>query len=365
MKILQLNSAKTFGGGEKHFVDLARGLQQRGQQVYFAVRQNCEWENRLYFLDNQQVLRLPLRNSADLISVFKLAKFIRQNRIDIVHAHPARDYVIASLAVRLAKRAKLILTRHVLFPVKSSRLLGNVSKIIAVSSGVEETLKLSFPNEKIVVIPNGIEIKADSELERKEMRQAFRFEHNISFDAFVVGTIGELKELKGQRDFVLAAKIIAEKIPEAFFVIVGKDNSRLQNFRTELKRLVKVFGLENRFLWLDWVENTATVLRALDVFVSPSHSESFGLAIVEAMVEKVPIVASQTAGAKEILRHRESGLLVPVHDPVVLAEEICRLKKDENLGLALAEKARREALEKFNLEKMIEATEKVYRSLFS
>ncbi|HXG85553.1 MAG TPA: glycosyltransferase family 4 protein [Pyrinomonadaceae bacterium] len=310
-------------------------------------------------------INLRLRNSFDVSSARKLAKFIRENNIEIVHAHLARDYPVASLAVRLAPNVKLVLTRHVLFPLNFLQkfVLGNISKVIAVSGAVETNLKKTFPAEKIAVIYNGIETEKWTNPDYRNLRESFRFAHDISFDALLIGIVGELKPLKGQEDFVLAARITARKFPEARFVIVGKDNSRGQNFRQKLKRLVKVFGLESRFLWLDWVEETIEPLAALDVFVSASHSESFGLAIVEAMASSRAVVATETDGAKEIIENDKTGKLASIGNPVELAETVGALLADENLRRVLGENARKAALERFGVERMISETEKVYREI--
>lgn len=365
MRILQISSARTFGGGEKHFVDLCRGLARRGHEVLVALRPTSKWQEKLDFVPPENFLRVSIRNSFGVFSAQRIAEFARENNIEIIHAHVARDYLPASLACRIAKAPKLVLTRHVLFPMKPFHRLAlkNVSRVIAVSDAAEINLEQIFPKEKIVVIPNGIEIEKWSDAVHENLRREFRSAHNISFDASLIGTVGELKLLKGQRDFVLAAKIIAEKLADAHFVVVGRDNSFNQSFRNELKRLVKIFNLENRFLWLDWVEETAPLLHALDVFVSASHSESFGLAILEAMASGAAIVAAATEGAKEILRDGETGLLAPVQAPLDLAEAISRFLRDENLRQTCGKKAREFAGENFSLERMIEETEKVYRQL--
>jgi glycosyltransferase involved in cell wall biosynthesis len=241
--------------------------------------------------------------------------------------------------------------------------LTNLSKAIAVSRAVEKQLQSLFLHDKIKIISNGIEVRELPAAEKTSLREAFRFEHDIPFDAFLIGTVGELKELKGQRDFVLAANLVAEKFPETHFVIVGKANSGNRAFRRELKRMVMVFGLMERFLWLNWVEDTTGLLNSLDVFVSPSHSESFGLAILEAMINQAAIVSTETEGAKELLQNGHSGLLVPVQDPVRLAEAIGKLLADEKLRIELGKNSARTATEKFDLEKMIAETEKLYQSL--
>ena len=118
MNILQINSANSFGGGEKHLVGLAAGLKLAGHEVFFAVRRGNCWQLKLKDFDSQRIFGLPLYNAFDFLSAARLAKIIKQNKIEIVHAHVARDYPLAVLAARLAGgRAAVVLTRHVLFPL--------------------------------------------------------------------------------------------------------------------------------------------------------------------------------------------------------------------------------------------------------
>ncbi len=367
MRILHVSSAKDFGGGERHFVDLLRGLTQRGHEVFVALRPSNKWEKRLDFLPAKNILHVSLRNSFGVLSATRIAEFIRENKIEIVHAHVARDYIPASLACRIAKNVRFVLTRHVLFPLKSVHrfTLNNLSKAIAVSKPVEANLQHIFSKEKVVLVSNGIDVEQLKNADRRKLREAFRFEHNISFDAFLIGTVGELKVLKGQRDFILAAQLVLREFPDARFIVVGKDHSFKQDFRRELKRLVKIFRMENNFLWLDWTEDTAHLLAALDVFVSASHTESFGLAILEAMAIGAAIAATGTEGANELLQTDVSGKLVPVKSPMGLAEAIAELLRSEELRAKLGANAQKRAGEKFNLERMIDETEKVYRSVSS
>ncbi|MBC7899052.1 MAG: glycosyltransferase family 4 protein [Saprospiraceae bacterium] len=363
MRLLQISSAKVFGGGERHFVDLCRGLQARGHSVFAALRPTNEWQSRLDFLPAENILHVSIRNSFGILSANKMAGFIRDNQIEIVHAHVARDYIPASIACVLTKNAKFVLTRHVLFPLKPFNrfALKNLSKAIAVSAGVETALQKVFPRPRIEVIPNGIDIENWSNADHGKLREEFRFLHSIPFDAPLVGTVGELIPLKGQRDFVLAANEIVKSFPDAHFVVVGKDNTIDKKFRRELKRLVKVFRLDERFLWLDWVDDTAELLAALDIFVSASHSESFGLAILEAMATGTAVVATQTEGARELLVEKE--LLVPIKDPVKLADMICSYLKDPEKRQGSVVKAQALASEKFSLVRMIDQTEALYQDV--
>lgn len=363
MRILQITSARTFGGGERHLVDLCKGLSARGHDVFVAIRPTNQWQEKLAFLPLENILRVSLRNSLGVLSARRIAAFTRKNKVQIIHAHVARDYIPASIASLLVKKARFVLTRHVLFPLQPFNrfALKNLSKAIAVSSAVEASLQKVFPANKIATIPNGIEIEKWAGRDRQKLREEFRFLHEIPFDAPLIGTVGELVLLKGQRDFVLAANEVAKKFPEARFVVVGKDNSLDKHFRRELKRLVKVFRLDASFLWLDWVEDTAPLLAALDIFVSASHSESFGLAILEAMATGNAVVCTETAGARELLEGED--VFVPLKDPVALAGRICSLLEDEESRLAFGARAQQMARERFSIDRMIDETEKLYRGL--
>ena len=364
VRILHISSAKTFGGGERHLVDLCRELNRRGHDVFVAMRPTSEWQHRLDFLPRENFLHVSIRNSFGMFSAKRIASFAEKKGIDIIHAHVARDYLTASIAARSAKGVRLVLTRHVVFSMKPFHrfALRNVDAAIAVSPAVRVQLERVFPVEKIRVIPNGIGFAAISDEAKNDMARGFRELHAIPHGAPLVATLGELKVLKGQRDFVLAANEIVKRIPNVRFVVAGKDNTMDKQFRRELKRLVRVLGMEEKFLWLDWLDDTAPLLAAANVFVSPSHSESFGLAILDAMAAGTAVVATATDGARELIRDPDT--LAPIKDPLALATKICRLLEDTDKRTELAAMLQNTARENFGLDKMIDATEELYRSFF-
>lgn len=362
MRVLQISSAKTFGGGERHLVDLCRELEQRGHDVFIALRPTNEWQDRLDFLPRENFLHVSIRNSFGMFSSGRIGRFIDDNRIDIVHAHVARDYLAAGIAARSAKNVKFVLTRHVVFPLKPFHrfALRNVSAAIAVSPVVRQQLEKIFPAGKVRLIPNGIDITAPPGDEQNP-GAGFRDLHSIPPDAALVVTLGELKLLKGQRDFVLAANEIVKRFPDCHFVIAGQDHSLDKKVRRELKRLVRVFGLEERFLWLDWLEDISPLLDAADIFVSPSHSESFGLAILDAMAAGTPVVATATDGARHLVRDPDA--LVPIRDPLALAEKIAWFLENDAAREELGKTLQATAMETFGLGRMIDSTEALYHEI--
>ena len=364
MRILQISSAKTFGGGERHFVDLCRELTARGHDVFVALRPSNEWQARLDFLPPERFLYVSIRNSFGMFSAGRIGRYIQKEKIDIVHAHVARDYLAASIAVRSAGSGKLVLTRHVVFPLKSFHrfALRNVDAAIAVSPPVRIQLEKIFPADKVRVIMNGINFSEDLSAVAVAGRE-FREMHGIPHEARLIVTLGELKLLKGQRDFVLAANEVIKQFPETYFVVAGKDNLLDQRFRRELKRLVRVLGHEERFLWLDWLDDTSPLLGAADIFISPSHSESFGLAILDAMAAGTPVIATATDGAKELIPNADA--LVPIKDPVALAATIGRFLENDAARQELGKLLHSTARERFGLDRMIDATEALYQEFNS
>ena len=363
MRILQVSSARTYGGGERHLVDLSRELQKRGHEIFIALRPTNEWQDRLDFIPPENFLHVSIRNSFGMFSAKRIGRFLKDKNIDIIHAHVARDYLAASIACRITEETKFVLTRHVLFSMKPFHkfALRNVDAAIAVSQGVSEQLEKLFPKRKITIIPNGLTMHDAGD--RQRLGLAFRDLHHIPLDAPLVGTVGELKPLKGQRDFVLAANEIVKTLPDCRFVVAGKDNTIDQKFRRELKRLVKVFELDDRFLWLDWVEDLSPMLSALDIFVSPSHSESFGLAILEAMANQTAVIATATDGARDLLANDD--IIVPVADPVALGTAITEIISDKDKCRRIGDKLGELARERYSLERMILATEELYTNVLS
>lgn len=361
MRILQITSAKNFGGGERHFRDLAFGLTERGHEVFAAIRPTNQWQERLDFLPKEKILFVSIRNSFGMFSAKRMARFIQANDIDIVHAHVARDYLAASVAARIANRTKLVITRHVLFPLKPFHriALKNVDAAVAVSPAVAVELANIFPRNKIHTIPNGLDVSIPENADK--LGREFRAFHKIPIEAPLVLAIGELKPLKGQIDLVLAAAEVVKKIPDAHFCITGVDNSSGSRFRRELRRLARTLGIEKSFTWLDWIEDTRPAFAAADVFVSPSHSESFGLAMLEAMASKKAVIATRTEGAKTLIS--DPKLLVPVNEPVAMAAAISEMLASPELRETVGASLRERAAKEFSLERFINGHEKLYDEL--
>lgn len=361
MRILQVCSARTLGGGERHVAALANALAQHGHQVYVVVAPGSPITSELSSVPAQNVITLRMRNAFDVPSALKLARIIREKEIEIVHAHLARDYPLASLAVR--RFAQLVITRHVLFPLNRLHklTLSRVARVVAVSNAVARQLQAQriCDVQKIQVIPNGIELKRFEEPLSEATRASVREKLSVR-RSLLVGTVGSFLPIKGHEDFVRAAAIVARRRDDVDLVIVGDDEKRNRNHRVFLERLITELDVKDSVHLVDWSEDLSRFYRALDVYVSPSHSEAFGLSIVEAMVSGRPVVATATEGAKEIITDNRTGLLVPIGDAERIAEAIAALLKNASERARLGAHAREDAQRRFGLERMIDAVEQVY-----
>ncbi|HVF30650.1 MAG TPA: glycosyltransferase [Pyrinomonadaceae bacterium] len=349
MRILQIISARYFGGGERHVVDLARGLRERGHHVFVATRTNAFIRPQLSFLPDGHILEFPFRGPLDGLTARSLANLITGEKIDLIHAHAARDYTVAAMAAYLS-RTPFVITRHVLFPMSKLHrvLLRGVEFVIAPSQGVADSLRERsiFPAEKIVTIRHGLNTGVPATRKRN------------SPDQFVVGAIGALDPVKGFDVLIRAAAIVVKKVRNARFEISGIDRGSIGHNEQDLRKLIADLDLEDVVKLTGWSPDIHETLAGLDLFVSSSRSESFGYVLAEAMLAGVPVVATETGGAREVIG--DAGPLVAIESPEALANRIITLLESEEERESLSARGRNRILENFTMDVMIDKTEEVY-----
>src|SRR5215213_5166793 len=356
MRILQVCSVTSFGGGERHLADLSHALVDLGHEVYAASVPGSPLWVELSFLTNGNMLALSRLNY--LKNLTALARFVRAHDIEIVHVHAARDYHLAALAVRLASRSRLVLTRHALFPLRgiNRHLLRGAGRVIAVSQAVAESLRRNGVIEpaKITVVHNGIDTD--------------RFHGSVARGGdlpMLVGTVGHLAPIKGHDVFLRAAALISARRRGVHFIVIGEDKSPQMNYRRSLESLVVELGLSDIVTMPGWQDDIPAVLSSLTLFVSAARSEPFGLSIVEAMAAGLPIVATASEGALEIIEDGFTGKVVSAGNPEALAQVINDLLDDPLECSRLGRNARLVARERYSLARMASDTERVYREVLT
>jgi glycosyltransferase involved in cell wall biosynthesis len=357
VRILHISSAKTISEAERHLACLCREFTRRGHEMFVALRPTNQWQDVLDFLPPENLLHISIRNSFAMFNARQTARFIEQRKIDIIHAHNAKDYLAASVIHRSAASVKLVLTRHVSAPLKPFHrfALRNVDAAIGLSPATSEHLRSTFVHERIFTVCNGLEF--DSCVPDPARGIEFRNFHNIPRDAPLVVTVGELKVTNGQRDLVLAAAEIVKRFPECRFVIAGTDPSIDKKFKRELKRLVKVLGLDSAFLWLEPTEDFVQLLETADVFVSATYSGELLAGAVGAIAAGVPMVATSTNEFRSV-----EGVF-PAKDPLALATAISKYLSAPDLRREHGRRLQTTVSKMFSVERMIDEIEAVYERL--
>lgn len=362
MKILQINSAMNWGGGEVYTINLCQRLIAKGYNVMLACRPGSDI-SRIATQNAITLLELPLTGAVDFRSAWKLSQFCRENGINIVHVHLARDYWIARYLKTLLPEIHLVFTRHLLKPIRSTFfhkwLFKKVDKVIAVSNAVKESLLIQnlLPPERIITIYNGIDVNRFASASGT-IRKELGFDKNLK----LIGIIGQISPHKGSDLFITSAALVSKQYPNTRFLLVGDD---FQNgkYIEELKQLSHNLGIGDQVFFLGQRTGIPEIMKDLDIFVLTSKNESFGLVITEAMAAGLPVIAINAGGAIEIVQNNKTGLLVDPDQPASLANAIGILLENQYLAQAFGEAGQKRAFEKFDLERMVEEIIAVFKMI--
>ncbi|HEU0173749.1 MAG TPA: glycosyltransferase family 4 protein [Blastocatellia bacterium] len=366
MKILQVCSAESLGGGERHVIDLTRAMIDRGHQLHLAVREGSPLMDALAGYPIHWY-ELGLRNALDVISAQGIANAIRKNGIDILHAHLARDYTFCGVAARIAARlgnpVGFFITRHHFNPIKSNPLyawtIGEARALIAVSDSVRESLIKSFPDyaDRVITIPNWIDAGCCGSLSREEARARLGLTRRLA-----VGVIGQITRLKRQDLFIeAAARLVQDRHwSDAEFLIVGEAGPDDEAYLSQLRETANRWRVGDNLRFTGYVENLPALLAGFDIVVAPSDNEAFSLALVEAMASGCAVVATRVGGMAEIVKDGVSGLLIERDNAHSLVAALSRLLVDKRLREKIGGVARTSVIERFNRHSAIDQIERLY-----
>jgi L-malate glycosyltransferase len=359
MKILQVCSADSIGGGEQHVIDLTRGLIERGHELHLAVRPNSPLPTQLA---NAPVHwhEVKLRNALDVFSAKRLAKIIAENNIEVVHAHVARDYPMTGLATKNSP-ARFFLTRHHFNPIKSSAMyeaaIRHATKLIAVSETVRRELTNAFPTlqSRIEVIPNWL--RPTTPLSRTEARKYFGIKRR-----WAIAVIGQITPLKRQGLFLEAVRLLTENnaYERVEFFIIGTANPEDSAYEAALRDTAHAIGLADRVHFTGFVPQLPKYLAAFDIVVAPSDNEGFSLAAIEAMNAGCVVVAAEVGGMAEIIEHNETGILFQPGNVGMLTMELQMLLFDSYLRNRLASDGQSSVRERFDRQRILDRIEALY-----
>ena len=349
----------------KYFNTLGRGLAARGVSLCGATLSAPDPPSWLTSRD-YLFLRATSR-TAYPAAVFRLARWLRRQRVTVLQTHLFDAGVIGLIAGRLARVPLIVVTRHhsdfhFVSGTRVHVLIDSLTarwgdRVVVLARAVRDHLvaRESVLSDHIDVIVQGFDFDAlaGSPRSNDEGRRV-RAELGIE-DAFVVGAVGAFYPSKGHAYLFAAAAKLLNEIPNLKLLVVGAGD------RAAIEALAHAHGLDGRVVAAGFRRDVPACLRAMDVFVHPSLSEAFCQSIVEALAAERPVVATDVGGASEAIDDAQYGLLVPPADADAIATAIATLYRDPVRRRCIGEAGRRAAMARFPVDGMINVQIDVYR----
>lgn len=350
LRIAFANSARIWGGGEVITATLIDGLMSRGHDVCLLCRPQSELHKRL----SSRVPAFPILGGFDAnpVAVARALTTMRRLRSELLVTITPRDPRIAGVAARMLGIPVLLRQpvnagfrtrwRHRLF----YGLIPN--HYVANSRATRATMLASsrwLDPAAVSVIHNGIDVE--------RFANAARADLSLPADAITIGFVGRLEAAKGIHEMMRAWPGIISRVPNAYLVVVGGGGDAESAFTAWARNAERVRVLGPR-------RDMPAVMAAIDILAMPSHSEGFGLAVVEAMAAGKPVVAANGGALPELLDDNVEGRIVPVRDANALSEAIIAIADDDALRASLGTAARLRAARDFDVARMLDDYEMLF-----
>ncbi len=295
----------------------------------------------------------------------RLARWLRRERIEILHCHDLYANLFAAPWGRVARVRTVITSRRWLHPLQNrpleiaNRLVFRLGHwVLANSSAVAESLTATdgVSPARVLVVSNFVDEGAFTRMSSSAKAQ-IRGELGIPSDALVVGCIARLAPVKDHATLLRAVQLLHGRLPRLHLMLVGDGETR-----TELEALATQAGIADRVHFAGFRPNEPNLHHVFDVSTLASVSEGFPNSLVEAMAAGRPVVATAVGGNVDAVRP-ETGFLVPVRAPEELASAIERLLSDEDLRLRMGAAAREVAHREYHAGSVIPQLEELYLTL--
>lgn len=367
MKILHLTTHINQGGITQYIYSVGTQVVKRGHQV-FVASSGGEMEKELKAA-GLGVKTLPIRTKSELhpkiyCALPELMDWMRQERIDLIHAHTRITQVMSAWIQKLSG-IPFVTTAHGFYKRRLGRMLFPAwgERVIVISEAVGIDLRETHhvSTDRIRVVYNGIDLQ---ELVRRFSAYdplKARMEFAFTKDHYVIGIVARLVPDKGHEYLIRAVKTLEFDIPNLRLLIVGDGRNR-----TYLMELTKKLNLEKKILFAGTLKDVAKPLAAIDLFILPAvWREGFGLSIVEAMACQRPVVVTNIWSLNTFIHNEVNGILVEPRDTEDLVRAIRLLFQNPALGARIGEAGKKTAEERFSLDRMVREIEAVYEEILS
>lgn len=373
VKILFVHHNSYLGGAELSLVDLISNLSDEIQPVSAVPNGPLSQALESRKIPTFIVPMRPIVKSVNpaywmltcfncLRVIFKLIWICRKEKIQVIHANSLTAGIYAA-PVSFISRIPLLwherdLAKH---PALTPIIAKSAIRIIAISNAVASNLKAQLgENKKICVIHNGIDVARFQSAKPGET-PAFP---GLPAGKKIVLMAAQFVHWKMHNDFIIMASYVAEKIPNAFFVLAGdRKIPDQQKYIRELENSIAEKGLKEQFVWTGYVEDMPGLLQNTDCVVLPAFHEPFGRIIAEAMAAGKPVVSVQSGAIPEIIEDGVSGYLVKPGDCRSMAEAVCRLLQDRELAWEIGSNGCLRISQEFTIQRTVREFEKLIKCI--
>ena len=376
LSVMLVISSLEYGGAERQVIELVKNFDRsKIDPIICSLSHEVPLAEHLPDIERDLII-VEKKGRFDASTVARLAAVMRERRVDIAHAFLFDAEIATRLAARRAKVPVVIASerntdyaRPLVQTIFQWVTRSMYDVMIANSNAGKRfnmrTLKLA--DEKVRVVHNGIDI--DLFRPDKEARAKIRAELGLKNSEPVVGMVASFKRQKRHQDFFKMASKVLESHPNAWFLLAGeplRDNQQgAADYHQEVRSVLSALGIEPRCHFLGNRDDMRDVYNACDVTVLTSSREGTPNVLLESMACEVPVVATNIADNAEIVREGETGFVVPLAQPDVMAERVSWLLSDLDECQHYGEVARKWVCESFSTAALVRNTEDIYVSLFS
>lgn len=390
-RVLFLDHTAALGGGEIALFNLVRSLNSRKFKPIVVLGAEGPLADRLRPIADTSILPLAksvasqkkdnlgiatLLRVGDMLSAFtyvcRLVRFIKEQKIDLIHTNSLKADILGGAAGRLSSRPVVWHVRDRIeddylpkIVVHAFRFLSLVipTYVIANSAATLRTLHLRR-GARGTSIPSGIDLNGKTAVVHDGTSPGVIAERDSLRSGFRVGLVGRISPWKGQHVFIQAAALVHKRFPDARFFVIGAALFGEDQYDHEVRRMPGDLGIGDVVEFTGFRNDIRHTIAELDLLVHAStKGEPFGQVIIEGMAAGKPVVATNGGGVPEIVEDGETGLLVPMGDVTAMAEAICQVLSDPARARTMGERARKRVADHFTMEQTARRVEAVYAEI--
>lgn len=359
MKIAFINTSTGWGGLEMNTLKLAKSLTGKGYSITLISNENSTIYNNGKDLFASIILLNRKRKYFDFKSAKKISNSLQNERISTLIAIDNKDLDVIAWTKRLFfSKLNVIYQQQMQIGVNKRDFVHTfrfnsinywISPLQYLKNEVSKRTK--YPVDRVKVIPLCTDIKKF--INRKYSKQEALQSLNISPKAPLIGIIGRISKMKGQLFLVESLMKLKQKGIDIELLIFGSatvNDPECQNYNKVLHETVRQNKLEDKVHFVGHQDDVSLFYNAVDVFVLASHSETFGMVTIEAMLSKLPIIATKSGGTGEILDNGKLGILYEYENHEEFCQKLLWILNNKIEATNMASNAQKTASEKYNQE---------------